>query len=454
MPASQAVITTKPAGGTRNAPRPWPLLGHLPAFVRDRLAFLDTCARSEAAVVPLHIGRPTLLLREPADIRFVLQEKPLSFEKTPVLTSERGRRLSGNGVLTSSGDRHRRLRDALQPLFTRSALTNYAPGIAEAACRITATWTNGAIQDLAIEGPRLARCILAGILFGANCTMPDQALEKAFLVRKKYLQYRFDYPFFWSEWAPIALQVRYWRAMAWIDTYLKQRLMRERQSPTSAHILGSLLATGLTDEEIRDEAITLAITGYETMGDALTWALWLLAAEPEAQAKLRDEAREVLGDAAPRAAPCGADVARLRYTSMVFSESLRLYPPTWLFLRHAVRGEQLPSGSRVSVGTKLYLSPWVVHRDARFWARPLRFRPEHFLPEEVALRPKLAYFPLGAGPRLCLGHHLATLEGPLVLALLVRDFDFVRVPNAGVRPLGRMTLCPSGPVRVQVRRLR
>lgn len=446
---SQAVITAKPAHGTQNGPRPWPLLGHLPAFYRDRLGFLDACARSEGAVVPLHIGRPTLLLREPADIRFVLQEKPLSFEKTPALMSERGRRLSGNGVLTSSGDRHRRLRDALQPLFTRSALAGFAEGISDTVFRITGAWTSGAILDLAVECPRLARCILAAILFGADYTTRDQALEKAFLVRKKYLQYRFDYPFFWSEWAPIPLQVRYGRAMAWIDTYLKQRLAGERQSPNSAHLLGRLLEIGLCDEEIRDEAITLAITGYETMGDALTWALWLLAGEPEAQAKLRNEARHVLGDGSP----CAAGIAQLRYTSLVFSESMRLYPPTWLFPRHAVNEEQLPSGWRVGAGTKLYLSPWVVHRDPRFWADPLRFRPEHFRPEEVALRPKLAYFPLGAGPRLCLGHHLATLEGPLVLALLVRDFDFVRIPNASVRPLGRMTLCPSGPVGVQVSRL-
>ena len=450
MRATQAAIIGKPVHPTVSAPRPWPLLGHLPAFYRDRLGFLDVCAQSETPVVPLRIGRPTLLLREPADIRFVLQEKPLSFEKTPALTSERGRRLSGNGVLTSSGDRHRKLRDTLQPLFTRSALAGFAPFIAETVLGITRAWRDDAVQNLAVEMPRLARCILARVLFDADYTAQDQALERAFLVRKQYLQYRFDYPFFWSEWAPIPLQVRYWKGRAWIDDYLKKRLERGRETPEGTHLLGRLIATGLDDQEICDEAITLAITGYETMADALMWALWMLAADQEAQTELRNEAHQVFGDGLPSA----ADVARLRFTSMVFSESLRLYPPTWLFLRHTVREERLPSGSRVAVGTKLYLSPWVVHRDPRFWTRPLCFRPDHFLEEEVARRPKLAYFPLGAGPRLCLGHHLAAMEGPLVLSLLAREFDFARVPNASVRPVGRMTLCAAGPVRVQTRPLR
>jgi cytochrome P450 len=321
------------------------------------------------------------------------------------------------------------------------------PGIVDSLTSVTAAWTGAAIRDLSTDLPLITKRIIMRILFGAEGA--DEELVQAFLVRKQYLQYRFDCPFFWSEWLPIPLQIRYWGAMRTIDKYLRRRFECERSLRDGSHLLGRMVLSGLEDEEVRDEAITLAITGYETVGDALMWSLWLLAADHDWQASVRQEAQEVFGSGAPAA----ADAARLRCASMVFSEAMRLYPPTWLFVREAIREERLPSGYRVPAATKIYLCPWVVHRDPRFWADPLRFRPEHFSAEEAAGRPTMAYFPTGAGPRLCLGHNLAMMEGALILSLLVRDFAFSSARAPRVRPVGRMTLRPSGPMPVQVCRL-
>jgi cytochrome P450 len=336
----------------------------------------------------------------------------------------------------------------MQPMFNRSALADFIPAIVELVSDLARDWAGSSIRDLAADMPFLTQCVIGRIVFAADYRRGGRELAGAYLVRKKYLQYRFDVPFFFTEWLPIPLQVRYWNALHKIDRDLEARCASQRSSPDHRCLLGRLLASGLTESEVRDEAITLAITGYETLGDALTWAFWLLATDPEAQRKIRIETGDILGDREP----CVEDVGRLRYTSMVLSEAMRLYPPTWLFVRQALQQEELPSGYSVKAGTKIYLSPWVVHRDPRFYAEPFSFRPEHFLPQEVLQRPKLAYFPLGAGPRLCLGHHLVTMEGVLALALLVRDFDFVRANGAPVQPLGRMTLSPNGPVLVRVSR--
>jgi cytochrome P450 len=261
------------------------------------------------------------------------------------------------------------------------------------------------------------------------------------------MQYRFDYPFFWSEWLPLPLQVRYWRAMSQIRGFVEERT-RDSWEPAASCLMRDLQQSALDDSELRDEVIGLAITGYETLGDALMWSLALLAENPTAWERVSGEARKVLGEGPPAL----GDVTGLRYTSMVFLEALRLFPPTWLFIRISKEHLKLPSGYSVEHGMKIYLSPWVVQRDSRFYRNAQRFDPEHFSPEQIAARPKLAFLPFGAGPRLCIGHHFAKMEGPLVLALIARDFDLSLVAGSRPRPVGRMTLCSRGPVSMQVSR--
>jgi len=421
-----------------------PVAGHLPYFLRDKLAFLDRCATINEPVIALDLGGPTLLLREPDDIRFALEEHPQLFHKSPRLMDERGQRLSGRGVLTSAGDRHRRLRDALAPLFTRPAISDFVPEMIETAQLVTNAWTDSE-RNIADDIPFITKCIIGRIVFDADYLNGDRDLADAFLRRKRYLQYRFDYPFFWSEWLPIGAQRRYRVAARFIERDLNRRLANS--TPDRACLLNRLREASLNDAEILDEAITLAITGYETLGDALIWALLLLTQHAESRARVRQEARRFFESGDPSADGLPA----LPYTSLVLLEALRLYPPTWLFIRMALEGVQLPSGYRMRAGDKIYLSPWVVHRDPRFYEEPLTFRPERFRPQAVANRPKLAYFPFGAGSRLCIGHHLAKMEGALLLAFLEHNYDFT-LKSSFPEPVGRMTLRPKGAVRMRVER--
>ena len=189
----------------------------------------------------------------------------------------------------------------------------------------------------------------------------------------------------------------------------------------------------------RDELLTLMSTGYETIGDALTWTLYLLAQHPDVEANVLAElAREIPSD---EIGPDADSVPRLRYLRQVIEESLRLYPPTWIFVRMAVADDRLPGGAAVAPGDKLYLCPWVLHRDPSYFPDPLRFRPER-------ARPRFAYFPFGAGQRVCIGEQFAIQEAVVVLALLLPRFrgevhpghSLTLQPGITLRPLGGLPL--------------
>ena len=419
----------------RCSPKAWPILGHLPAFYRDKLGFLDRCAESTEPVIRLQLGGPTLLLREPADIRYVLQEAAPSFAKSPLISSAVGQRLFGQGVLTSSGDRHRHLRAALQPVFTRAAAAKFGSAVIDSVKLVTASWQRRPLHDLRVAMPEIAEAVASRILFGAAYQERCTELNRAFRTRREYLQFRFSLPFSWSAWVAVPLQFRYRSAMRTIREYVQERIAAARSRQDSSCLLDLLAATSLTDAELLDEAIALGITGYEPVGEGLVWAMWLIARHPEVQVKIREEA---------------VDSAPLRYTWAVLQESMRLYPPTWLFVRYATASVTLPSGEAVPAGTKIYLSPWVLHRDPRFFDDPLSFRPQRFLGDAGGQRPTLSYFPFGAGSRMCLGRHLTEVEGTLTLASLVRHFEVSPVSTAPVRVRPRITLQAAHPLRVRL----
>ena len=426
-------------------PRAWPLLGHLPAFYKDKLAFLDHCAESTLPVIQLQVGEPTILLREPADIGYVLQEAASSVAKSPLISGEQGRQIFGQGVLTSSGDRHRRLRAALQQVFSRASAMKFAPAVVESVKQITTSWKNGEVLNLGAVMPEIAEAVASRLLFGTGYLRRSAELNRAFRTRREYLQFRFSFPFSWAAWVPVPLRFRYQSAMRTIRDYVQARIADARRQPDSSCLLELMAATSLTDAELLDEGIALGITGYEPVGESLIWTMWLIACHPEVQAKLHAEAVQYSRHGIPDATP-------LPYTWAVLQESMRLYPPTWLFLRYATAPVTLPSGASVPTGTKLYLSPWIIHRDSRFYEEPLRFRPERFLDAAENQRPRFAYFPFGAGVRMCLGTHFTELEGTLILASLIGDFDVSLVSAGPVRPKPRITLQAANPVRVRVER--
>lgn len=204
---------------------------------------------------------------------------------------------------------------------------------------------------------------------------------------------------------------------------------------------------GMTDRQVRDEAMTLFLAGHETTANALDWTWYLLSRVPEAEAILHAELERVLGGRLPTV----EDMAHLPYTRMVLAESLRLFPPAYVIGRqavedHSVRDYVVPAGATV------FVSPYVMHRDPRYYTDPERFAPERWAPETEARRPKFSYFPFGAGPRLCIGEGFAWTEGILVLATLAQRWRARLVPGQRVEMEPLITLRPKHGIRMTLYR--
>jgi cytochrome P450 len=197
--------------------------------------------------------------------------------------------------------------------------------------------------------------------------------------------------------------------------------------------------------QIRDEAMTIFLAGHETTAQALSWTWYLLSANPQAEARLHEELDRVLSGRLPSA----GDTDRLPYTRAVVAESMRLYPPAWSIARRALAELEL-GGYRITRRSIVVTSPWIVHRDARWFPEPERFDPERWLVEDPG-RPRSAYFPFGGGTRICIGERFAWTEAVLVLATLASRWRAALVPGHRVEPLPRITLRPRYGLKMVLR---
>jgi cytochrome P450 len=208
--------------------------------------------------------------------------------------------------------------------------------------------------------------------------------------------------------------------------------------------------SGMTDEQLRDEVLTIFLAGYETVANALTWTWYLLAQNPAAEARFHAEVDEVLGRRETTNGgrlPGVEDLPRLRYTEMVLSEAMRLYPPAWAMGRASITDIEL-GPYRLPPNTSFLFSQYIIQRSARYFPDPLRFDPDRFLPENKANRPRFAYFPFGGGARQCIGEAFAWMEGVLVLATIAQEWRLRLIPGQSVDVQPKITLRPKYPIMV------
>jgi cytochrome P450 len=201
----------------------------------------------------------------------------------------------------------------------------------------------------------------------------------------------------------------------------------------------------MSDAQLRDECITLFVAGHETTALTLTYALYLLARHPEADARLAAELESVLDGRSPAA----DDLRRLPYTEAIVKESMRLYPPAWAIGREPVRDVSI-GGWFVPAGAQIMIPQWALHRDRRYFDAPDEFRPERWLEPSARELPRFAYFPFGGGPRVCIGLSFAMLEAVLVLAVLARRHRFERVNGTKLRLTPTITLRPRGGLALRI----
>ena len=436
-------------------PRGVPLLGNLPAFGKDPLAFFERL-RERGDVVRWRFGpSPALFIAHPEHIGELLTEVENTFDQPDLGIAIRT--LLGNGVVVAKGRDWRRKRSLVQPSVRPKQVRSYAATMAECAVALADSWDDGRRIDIKKEMAALTQLIAVRTIFGADTAADAEAIGRAMDVAQQEIGAELSgIGALLPDWIPTPGRARIKRATAVIDAEVARVVSRHRDGGEDRPDLLSRLLTArdetgahLSDREIRDETVTLYIGGHETTSSTLVWAWYLLSRNEKVRRTLTEELDRVLADHEPGY----DDYASLTYTQAVVKETLRLYPTIWLLTGIAKEGATL-GGTRIPPGTRVWSSQWATHRDPRWYGDAEAFRPERWLTgedgqpaEEI---PEYAWFPFGGGPRVCLGTRFALVEAVLVLAVLARRYDLDVEPEE-IRPVPSLTLQPDREVRARVR---
>jgi cytochrome P450 len=338
----------------------------------------------------------------------------------------------------------------MQPAFHRQRIAAYGDTMVAFAERRCGRWRSGQAFDMHHEMMALTLAIVGKTLFDADVEEEAADIGNALSATLEAFNASFFTP--WGRFAeklPLPSSRRFRRGRAVLEDAIGRIIADRRASDVDTGDLLSMLlrardeegdGSGMSDKQVRDESLTLFLAGHETTANALTWSWYLLARHPEVEARLHREL-DALGTE-----PLSADtVARLPYTRMVLTESMRLYPPAWAIGRRALADFDA-GGYRIPARSIVLVSPYVTHRDGRWFPEPERFDPDRWLPERAAERPRFSYFPFGGGPRLCIGEPFAWMEGVLLLAAIGRRWRLRLVPGRPVATQAIITLRPRGGV--------
>ena len=434
-----------------SSPRGSLFLGNLPDLMRDRTGFLVRCAREHGDVVPLRLGpKRVVLLSNPAHIETVLVTQSRRFVKPYVLRTSR---VGLSVAPTSDGDIWQRPKLA-QSAFHRARIAGYSAEMVAATERMLDSWQDGETRDILPEMMQLTLTIVAKTLFGADVTGQAAQVGAALSTVMDAFVHRLNQLFLIPDWLPTPTNVRLRRALRALDGMMDRVICEGlANGPHSGGLLAMLHTPGGTeyvdvaDRRLRDEALTFFLAGHETVALALTWAWYLLARHPEAEAALHAELATELAGRTPTA----ANRAQLPYTEMVILEALRLYPPLWVMARVAREDVSL-GGHAIPAGTLLLMSQWVSHRDPTVFVEPDAFQPERWADGLEKRLPRFAYFPFGGGTRGCIGSGFAMTEAIVLLATIAQRFALSLAPGQVVTPQPSITLRPAHGLRLRLAR--
>jgi cytochrome P450 len=420
-------------------------------IARNPLAMMIAMKEAHGDIAHWRIGPQHLyLFSHPDLIRDVLVTNGRNFHKSRGL--ERAKRLLGNGLLTSEGEFHLRQRRLAQPAFHRQRIASYASTMSDYAERTSAQWRDGETLDMHTQMMRLTLGIVARTLFDAD--VENEAAEIGEALTTAFESFNFAMlPFTeYLEKLPLPSVRRFNSARETLDRTVYRMIDERRRSPEDRGDLLSMLlmatdtegdGTGMSDLQLRDEALTIFLAGHETTANALTWTWYLLSQHPEAERQLHAEVDAVLSGRAP----VFGDMQSLPYTRMVLAESMRLFPPVWAIGRRALEPFEARSFT-IPRRSVILMSQYVVHRDARFFPDPERFDPGRWTPDAIASRPRFSYFPFGGGNRVCIGEQFAWMEGVLLIAAIARKWRMRLVPGHPVEVQPLITLRPKHGMRM------
>ncbi len=439
----------------KSSPPPGPktrlISGVMRAYQDDPLGFTTRCAREFGDIVSARfLYVPCFFIYHPDHIEQVLVTQQRNFIKSVSLQTPFMRRLVGNGLLSSEGEFWKRQRRLAQPAFHRERINAYSQTMTAYTERMIASWQSGETRDLHEDMMQLTLEIVAKTLFDADVTDTAREVGQLLSVIVEPFSYQASFKWILDNRLPTPANRRFHRTAQRLDDIVFG-IINERRATKSdrGDLLSMLLAaqdddgSQMTDQQLRDEAMTLFLAGHETTALTMSWAWYLLAQNPAVEARLVAELETVLGGRTPTI----NDLPALKYADQIIKEVMRLYPPAYAMGRQALQEFEL-GGYRIPAKAQIFFFQYVTHRDPRYFDEPERFKPERWTDEFVRQLPRYAYFPFGGGPRLCIGNSFAMMETVLLLTTIAQKFKLRLEPGQTITPLPGITLRPGNGVKM------
>jgi cytochrome P450 len=420
----------------------------MPEFRRNTLRTFVDLWRAHGDLVCFRGLWTSFMLIDSHHIEYVLQTNSRNYRKGK--NYEEVKASTGNGLFVSEGDVWLRQRRLAQPAFHRQRIASFARIMTDSVEAMLERWQPLAERGVSVkvdeEMLRLTLGIVGKALFSRDLSDEADTMSQSFEVIRKHTTNRIMSVVKFPASFPTLQNRRFRQAVANAGRIVYGLIAERRRGQGNPDDLLSLLMAardeetgeGLSDKELRDQAITIIGAGYETTTQALAWTWYLLAKHPEIENRLRAEVSDVLGGRTP----AFEDLPKLKYTLMVFQEAMRLYPPLWMMSRAAINADEI-GGYRVPAGSEILLLPYITHRHPKYWENPEEFFPEHFSPEKQAARPRFAYFPFGGGSRQCIGNNFALMEAQLIIATVAQKYRLRLADERKIEPETSVTLRPS-----------
>ena len=424
-------------------------------FLRDPIKILIDISHTYGDIAHFKFGRQNVyLLNHPDYIEDVLVTNYKNFIKSRGL--QVSKRLLGNGLVTSEGEYHDKQRHLIQPTFYPKRIKSYGDIMVNQAIDMCNSWHDGTILDIHKEMIKLTLAIICKTVLGYDIEPGHDEVGDALKTCMKYFN-RLLMPFgeLIEKIPLLPINKGFQTAKRDLDSIVYRMIKEHRKKLDKGHekkedddLLLTLLQAQdeeagigrMTDEQLRDEVMTIFLAGHETTANALTWTYYLLSEHPTIETRLQEELHSIFGS--NRTTITVDDVRRLEYTEMILTESMRLYPPAWALGRQVIDDYKV-GGYSIPKGSIILMSQYVMHRDPRYFPEPDRFYPDRWTEEFKKQLPRFSYFPFGGGIRGCIGEPFAWLEAILLLATISRQWKMKHVQSHKVELKALITLRPK-----------
>lgn len=430
------------------------LFGSTLAFQKQPIDFCTRVAREHGELARFRVGyEQWYLLTSPEHVYEVLVGKAALFHK-PKLAKRMWKLFLGNGLLSSDGDVWKRQHKLILPGFHKQRIDTYAQVMVGYTEELLASYRDGELRDISEDMTDLTLAIVAKTLFDADVKHSARKVGESIKLLNEIMVDHINNPVPVPSWWPSARNQKKMSAIRDIERIVRDVIEERRRSGEDRGDLLSMLVHArdeagakMNDQELRDEAMTLLFAGHETTSNSLTWTFYMLAKHPEVEARVEAEVRSVLGGRPPTL----DDLKNLPYLDMVIKESMRILPVVWAYMREPQADVALSDGRVLPRGCVVFISPYVLHHNPRYFADPEVFRPERFSREQEKALPRGAYVPFAAGPRVCLGKSFAMMEARLVLATMIQHVKLELATDHEVELSPKIALRPKDGVQARVR---